>query len=188
MRADARRNVEKIVVAAIELLAEDPSASMADVAAASGLVRATLYRHFPSREDLIRAIMLRAFDDAERAVASAEPERGPAPEALSRLIDALVGVGSRFRIVAEAPVYDEQLMQRAEAVGAPLVAVVARGQQEGSLRDDLPPRWIAAAAGALINESLRAVGRGELAVEGAAETVTATLLDGVGRAGDATPR
>src|SRR5688500_18269218 len=53
-RADAERNLERIIAAATTLLAVNPGASMAEIAEASGLVRATLYRHFPTREDLMR--------------------------------------------------------------------------------------------------------------------------------------
>lgn len=180
-RADARRNVERIIDAATELFSRDAGASMAEVAQASGLVRATVYRHFPTREHLIKELLRRALDAAEEAIASAELERGPAPEAMRRLIDALLRVGTRFRIVIEAPVHDEQIMERGAAVGAPIVALTARGQREGSLRDDLPAQWLAGAAAALITESLRAVARGDLSLEAAGDAVAATFLEPVGR-------
>src|SRR3954454_24484727 len=85
MRADAARNVHRIVAVAARLLGEHPGAGMADVAAAAGVSRATVYRHFPTRDALIDAIRGQAFEDAERALAACELERGSAPEALRRL-------------------------------------------------------------------------------------------------------
>ncbi len=55
-RADARRNHDAVLTAALRLLTDDPDASMRQIADASGLTRTTVYRHFPSREDLLRAI------------------------------------------------------------------------------------------------------------------------------------
>jgi AcrR family transcriptional regulator len=55
-RADARRNEAAIAEAAMRVLAQQPQASMAEIAEASGLGRATLYRHFRNRSELVHAI------------------------------------------------------------------------------------------------------------------------------------
>jgi serine phosphatase RsbU (regulator of sigma subunit) len=52
-REDARRNRERILKAAGRLLAQSPSASLEDIAAAAGVSRSTIYRHFPHRDDLV---------------------------------------------------------------------------------------------------------------------------------------
>lgn len=178
-RADARRNVARIIDTATELLSSDPTASMADVAKASGVVRATLYRHFPSREELIKAILRKALDSAEDAIAAADLERGPAPDAVARLIDALIGVGTRFRIVIDSPVHDPEIMERGALVGAPVLALAERGQSEGTLRDDVTAAWLTAAVAALITESVRAMGRGEMSREEATAAVITTFLEPV---------
>jgi serine phosphatase RsbU (regulator of sigma subunit) len=54
-REDARRNRERIVNAAGRVLAQSPSAPLEDIAAAAGLSRTTIYRHFPDRDSLIAA-------------------------------------------------------------------------------------------------------------------------------------
>ena len=68
MRADAARNVHRIVEVAARLLGEDPHAGMAEVAAAAGISRATVYRHFTTREALIDAIRRQALEQAELAL------------------------------------------------------------------------------------------------------------------------
>jgi AcrR family transcriptional regulator len=56
-RSDARRNAERLVVAATAAFAEHgPEASLIDIARTAGLGSATLYRHFPSREALLAAV------------------------------------------------------------------------------------------------------------------------------------
>ncbi|MFE3717200.1 TetR/AcrR family transcriptional regulator [Streptomyces cyaneofuscatus] len=57
MRADARRNVEKIVAAAGALISEHGAdASLEEVARRAGVGSATLHRHFPSRQALLEAV------------------------------------------------------------------------------------------------------------------------------------
>lgn len=176
-RADAERNLNRILEAATALLAENPGASMADIAEASGLVRATLYRHFPTRDDLLRAMYAAALEEALQAIVSVEPEQGTASDAIARVVDALLVVGDRYRILSEERRGYPELREQEEAVGAPMIALVERGQKEGELRDDLPLRWLVATLGALVNEALRAVGREDIDREKAGAIVTATFLE-----------
>jgi AcrR family transcriptional regulator len=176
-RADAERNLRRILEAATALLAVNPGASMADIAEASGLVRATLYRHFPTRDDLLREMYSAALDDALGAILSVDPERGKATDALARVVDALLVVGDRYRILSEERRRYPELRDKEEGVGAPMIALVERGRRSGELRDDLPLRWVVAALGSLVNEALRAVGRDDIDRAEAGALVTTTFLD-----------
>ena len=64
-RSDARENRERILEAASRLLAQSPAASLGDVAAAAGVSRSTLYRHFTGRKSLIAALGLGGAVDGE---------------------------------------------------------------------------------------------------------------------------
>lgn len=176
-RADAERNLARIIESATSLLAVNPGASMAEIAEASGLVRATLYRHFPTRDDLIKAMYAAALDDALKAILSVDPEQGKAADAIARMVDALLVVGDRYRILSEERRGYPELRDKEESVGAPMIALVERGQQSGELRDDMPLRWIVAALGSLVNEALRAVGREDIDRAEAGTLVTRTFLE-----------
>lgn len=176
-RADAERNLTRIIESATGLLAVNPRASMAEIAEASGLVRATLYRHFPTREELLRAIYSTALEDALSAILAVEPERGKATDAIGRVVDALLVVGDRYQILqAERRDYPE-LREQEESVGAPMIALVERGQRDGELRDDLPLRWLVAALASLVTEALRAVARGDIDRAQAGGLATRTFLE-----------
>jgi AcrR family transcriptional regulator len=54
-RSDAQRNRDAILVAALDALTESPEASLNAIAKRAGVANATLYRHFPTREDLVLA-------------------------------------------------------------------------------------------------------------------------------------
>jgi AcrR family transcriptional regulator len=176
-RADAERNLARIIAAATALLAANPGASMAEIAEASGLVRATLYRHFPTRDDLIRAMYAAALDDALKAILSVDPEQGKATDAIARVVDALLVVGDRYRILSEERRGYPELREKEQSVGAPLIALVERGQKGGELREDMPLRWIVASLGCLVNEALRAVGREDIDRAEAGTLVTRTFLE-----------
>jgi serine phosphatase RsbU (regulator of sigma subunit) len=63
-RRDAALNQTRLIEAARRTLAQEPQASMDTIAAAAGLGRGTIYRHFPTRQDLIDAVRRQASDDA----------------------------------------------------------------------------------------------------------------------------
>ncbi|WOX21441.1 helix-turn-helix domain-containing protein [Streptomyces solicathayae] len=91
MRADARRNVEKIVAAAGALIAEHGAdASLEEVARRAGVGSATLHRHFPSRQALLEAV----FKDRVEALCAkagdllAEPDPGQALSTWLRAVGA----------------------------------------------------------------------------------------------------
>jgi AcrR family transcriptional regulator len=78
IRADARRNQERLLSAARELIAErGAGVPLEDVARRAGVGIATLYRRFPDREALLRAVVLDALDRtrlaAERAAELDDP-------------------------------------------------------------------------------------------------------------------
>jgi AcrR family transcriptional regulator len=81
LRADAARNRERIVAAAIEVFAERGlEASTAEIATRAGVGEATLFRRFPTKDDLITAIIGVQFEEsaelAETCLKDDDPWRG----------------------------------------------------------------------------------------------------------------
>jgi AcrR family transcriptional regulator len=80
LRADAQRNYDKLVAAAREVFAErGAEGSLDEIAKRAGVGPGTLYRHFPTRDDLIDALMrdwsARVVSDSEAAVEAGLPAR-----------------------------------------------------------------------------------------------------------------
>src|SRR6476619_5627882 len=85
-RADAERSIASITSAALEALASDPDVSMAEIARRAGVVRATIYMHFPTREALLDSVMEHSVGQVAEATKGAEPAQGEPREALERVI------------------------------------------------------------------------------------------------------
>ncbi|HWJ74836.1 MAG TPA: helix-turn-helix domain-containing protein [Kaistia sp.] len=97
IRADARRNVDALLRAATTVFAElGVDAPMRTIAAQAGVGVGTLYRHFPQRSDLIRAIIQREVDDCVEAAATLGRIAAPA-EALASWVQRLVDLASTKR-------------------------------------------------------------------------------------------
>lgn len=178
-RRDAERNVAAVLDAAQALFRRDPEASMTEIARAAGLGRVTVYGHFESREHLVEALLARATAEAEDIVAAAEPDRGPATEALVRLIRTSWPVLDQHRGVhaaAQRSLAPELLRRHHGGVLDHVDRLVARGQATGELRDDLPREWLVSVAYALLHNAADEVDAGRLEPAAAGDVLVATLV------------
>ncbi|WP_024802476.1 TetR/AcrR family transcriptional regulator [Nocardia sp. BMG51109] len=180
-RAGSRDHVEAGIVAAAAdvLAARGPAASMADIAEAAGVGRATLYRYFPNREALLEGLTVAALGDLLAKIADAELESAPVPTALARLTRGFLTAGSKYAALLQPgsvlPDKDEQLQRR---LGEPIVALFARGVADGTLRADLSTGMLFELFTGLLEKALHTVVRGEAGVEQASAAVLTVFLDG----------
>jgi AcrR family transcriptional regulator len=132
-RADARANDERILRAAARVLAEDPHATIQRIADEAGVVRLTVYRRYPGREALRRAI----FEAAAAEAVTVIPDDGDPIAALRRLIVEMTAIARRYPLLvadgeAQPSIPATRAMRRA------VRGLVRRGQESGVLRGDLP--------------------------------------------------
>jgi AcrR family transcriptional regulator len=139
MRADARRNHDKLVAAArAAFTADGTSAPLEDVAERAGVGIGTLYRHFATRQALLEAVYI---DEVEAmAGAAADLSRLPPWDALSQWLHQYVGFAATKRalneaLVEAAPDSDVLLSCRTAIVGAGTV-LIERAQRAGVVRPD----------------------------------------------------
>ncbi len=174
-RADAVRNAEAIVDAASTVLAADPTASVQDVAAACGLHRATVHRHFASREDLIHAVRIQAFRETQVKLDLLAADSSLDPMvALEKMALALFDVGDRYRIYRFTTTLGPGIDRQRDEVRAPMGVVIKRAQKAGLLRKDITASLMVAAYGGLVFGMLPEVASG-VSAKKAARTVMALL-------------
>jgi len=140
-RADARRNYEKVLVAARDAFAEGGEAtSMEEIARRAGVGIGTLYRHFPNRQALLEALYVNEVQELSR---SAEQFDGLDPwGALNGWFERLMGyLATKRALAAELTNYlspDAPLFRACRAslfaAGEPLLK---RAQEAGVVRDDV---------------------------------------------------
>jgi TetR/AcrR family transcriptional regulator, mexCD-oprJ operon repressor len=142
-RADAERSIARILDAAVDALSNDPEASMAEVARRAGVVRATIYVHFPTREALIEAVTHRAIAEATAILEAAEPDRGDAAGALRRVVESAWRTLGRYHalVAISTRLAPADLRRRHEPVLAVLEPLIERGQRDGAFRADVPAAW-----------------------------------------------
>jgi len=135
---------ERVAAAILEsaagVLAARDQASMGDVAEAAGVARATLYRYFPTREALLEEIGRFALDETGDRLEAAGLERVPVADGFERAVRTLVGVGDHFVVLVRQRAEAEQEFER--RIVAPLRTLIARGQEDGEIRDDVPAAWL----------------------------------------------
>ena len=173
---------DALLNAAAELLSRNPGAPLAEIAAMAGVGRATLHRHFASRDDLIRALALDALERLERATAHLSPETSQARDFLYQLLEALLPLGDRAHFLASEPaaftdpeikaVYDRQLKDLAELVGWL--------KAEGEIAAEVPTAWAVAVIDSQIYAAWSAVQAGAIARRDAPDLLFRTLLRGLG--------
>ena len=180
-RADAERSIARILEAAIDCLSRNPDASMADIARQAGVVRATIYVHFPTRESLIGAVTHHALTDVAQVIASSDPNSGDPVEALKRVVSATWKTLGRYHalvaINTQRP-HEELHHEHGSVLGA-LEPLIVRGQTEGAFRPDVPASWHLATLLALIHGASGELSAGRIDEERVERALVATVVGAV---------
>ena len=130
--------------AAIGLLGERPGASMRAIADASGVGRSTVYRHFPTREELLRALVHRVLEESHALASATAASELPAADTLRELGPQIVAIGERFRFLDAHRHLREEILAATAARDDPRAPWLAAAQARGELRADLPVAWMLA--------------------------------------------
>ncbi|QII08371.1 TetR/AcrR family transcriptional regulator [Rhodococcoides fascians A25f] len=133
-RRDARSNRARILDVAQRVLADNPDATINDVAAAAGVVRRTVYAHFASREALIDGIALEAADSISAALGRVPAADESAVTVFVRQTLALTRVGDQYRLllaVARTDLGHNGIHNLLGPMREAAAAVIRRGQREG---------------------------------------------------------
>ncbi|MCC5582058.1 TetR/AcrR family transcriptional regulator [Microtetraspora sp. AC03309] len=140
MRADARRNYDRLVASARAAFAElGADAPLDDIAQRAGVGNATLYRHFPTRQALLEAVFRDHIDVLCRR--AEELMSAPSPGvALREWLGAVIAQGSTERGLAaslQAALGEDGSSCRAAMFGAAR-GLLARAQEAGDVRTGVP--------------------------------------------------
>ncbi|KQY06812.1 TetR family transcriptional regulator [Mycobacterium sp. Root135] len=139
IRADAARNRASLLAAAEDEFAErGPSASVADIARRAGVAKGTVFRHFPTKEDLIASIVsghIAVLAEAARRLADL-------PDAGAALLEFLtIAADQRQRhdltFLQSASDGDPRVTEVRDALHTNLETLVDRARTSGAIRADI---------------------------------------------------
>ncbi|WP_458245738.1 TetR/AcrR family transcriptional regulator [Streptomyces sp. MAI_2237] len=180
-RADANRR--RILDVALAELLRDPDASMDQIARAAGVVRRTVYGHFPNRDALIGTLV----DGAVQAVAAAHSVgregAGDPAQALAGSVLAVWEVADRYRILvslAQRSVTMQGIRERLAPVREASVALLREGLDRGVFSSPLPAPALAYVHEQLLFALMEAVNDGLLPPEEAGRSAAVTALTAAG--------
>jgi AcrR family transcriptional regulator len=169
-----------VLDAAIAVLGHQPDASIEDIAAAAGVVRQTVYAHFPSRAALLGAVVDHLTTETANALDALDLTTPPPGEALRRWLEASWGVVRRYPVLltpvvagAAAPA-DEH--ERHRPVTARLGDLVRRGREAGVFETGRPESWILGAIIALGHAAGQEVAAGRMSADEAGAAYRDSVL------------
>ncbi|GLY07920.1 MULTISPECIES: TetR/AcrR family transcriptional regulator [Actinoplanes] len=154
MRADARKNYDQLLAIASTVVAEGGAdASLRDIARRAGVGLGTLYRHFPTREALLEALLRTGFDALTAKAADLEAASAPG-EALRVWLRDFIANATTYRgvttvMMAAIEDPDSALHASCVAMRAAGARLLARAQADGAARADIDGTDVYALAGSL---------------------------------------
>ncbi|MBE1537457.1 TetR/AcrR family transcriptional regulator [Actinomadura algeriensis] len=180
---------EQIIAAALRRLNQDPAASMADLAEAAGVSRATLNRHFAGRDELLDEIGAQALDSWERilddtgvdaAAASTDPDVHTAT--VRAVLEGFAASAQEhgWALTSQEVEARPHLRERSERLEDREIVLYAAAQRSGVLRADLPVRWISNTVYGTCVAARESLRRGDVAPRDVARLMAETFLAGTG--------
>jgi AcrR family transcriptional regulator len=151
MRADARRNYERLLATARETVkAEGADASLEDIARRAGVGIGTLYRHFPDRFALMGAVFQAEVDALGEEARTLTSDTSLAPlDALTHWLRAYMAHAMGFRGIAAMLLHEGKLHNCHVQLIGYANALAGRAQSAGELRADVTPQDVLRLANAL---------------------------------------
>ncbi|MFJ8503450.1 TetR/AcrR family transcriptional regulator [Streptomyces avermitilis] len=180
-RADANRR--RILDVALAELLRDPDASMDQIARAAGVVRRTVYGHFPSREALISTLLDGAVEAVAAAHAAGREGMADPAESLARSTLAVWEIADRYRILvalAQRSVTVQGIRDRLTPVRQACAELLRRGLEQEVFASPLPAPALAYVHEQMLFALMEAVNDGLLAAEEAGRSAAVTMLTAAG--------
>jgi AcrR family transcriptional regulator len=143
---------ERILDVALDVLGGDPDAGMGEIASAAGVVRRTVYGHFPSRTELVRTLAQRAVGEIASLLGEIDASEETADAVWADFIARLWPVAHRYRVLValRRGEFSAEIHDLLGPVEAALAGLVARGQDTGTFGRHLPAAMLGQVAWAAV--------------------------------------
>ena len=183
------RSRQAILAAAAECLARNPDAGLSEIARQAGIGRATLYRHFTSREVLLVELATESLEQTERACAFIDEQGLRGRAAIEALFRTLVPMSTRYGYLVDlwrAVEGQQDIRDKTDAQAQQMLTVMDQARQQGEIRTNLPDTWLLAAFDHLLYCSWACIDDHGMPPEQAADLAIETFFRGAGPAARST--
>lgn len=175
---DETRN--RILDVAREVLGQNPDAGMGEIATVAGVVRRTVYGHFPARADLVRTLAEQAAQEVAVVLAEVNTDDVAADVVWTRFVARLWPLAHRYRVLLalRRGEHGDEIHALLESVDRILADLMRRGQEAGSFGRHLPAELL----GRIAYTTVFAIAddrRTGVALDAGAATITSLLVLGV---------
>ena len=181
-RRNARSNRARILATARQELGRNPDITLEELARASGVVRRTLFGHFPGRAALLEALAEEAAEALRTAVAVEAPVGEPADRALAHFTLSMWPVGDRYRMLLALARRDlgvERVDEILKPARVRVTGILEQGQRDGVFHPHLPPAVLSAGLEAMTVALLEEVNTGAFEDDGTRVAVATLIAAGV---------
>lgn len=181
-RRNSRSNRARILATARRELGRNPDITLEELARASGVVRRTLFGHFPGRAALLEALAEEASETLRGAVAAGVKPSESAERALAYFSLSMWPVGDRYRLLlalARRDLGAERVGEILTPARDAVTAILERGQRDGVFHTHLPPAVLSAGLEAMNVALLEEVNTGALEDDGTRVAVATLIAAGV---------
>lgn len=178
----ASRSRKALMEAGINTLLLNSDASMSEIAERAGVGRATLYRHFSTREQLILAIALESLEETDKACAHIHEQKLNGRAAIEEVFYSIMPLADRFHFLLSLwnvvdnnkqlkQIYDRQLAQ--------LENRIKEAKQEKTIKKSIPNDWLVVVIDNLIYSGWLCVNQNQMTPKQVAKLSINTFFDGV---------
>jgi AcrR family transcriptional regulator len=130
----------RILDVALDVLGQNPGAGMGEIASDAGVVRRTVYGHFPSRTDLVRTLAQQAVDEIAAVLAEVDVSERETEGVWVDFVARVWPLARRYRVllVLRRGEYGEEIHALLGPVDKTLADLVERGQESEVFGRHLP--------------------------------------------------
>lgn len=175
---------ERIIKQAIACIAQNANVGLDEIARSAGVSRATLFRHFNSRADLIVAIKLSAGERLNAIINPVMESRLPAREKLLRIVTRLIPLGASLNVSVyfnHPPKQDDpRVMASYQDHLKKARQLCMELKEEGTVDGNIPLAWLVSSLDSLVYTAWEKVESGDLAPKQAPWLVLEMYLTGHG--------